>query len=403
MPLSEHGSLTKEPPLARMDETIQAIQPGMTYNELLEYAREHTHGDAPGLVRKRFLLVQRDGTIVFDRFLSLLNTEPIASIYVRKVMFFVWAFRDDRLRRFICECVARKDGKWRITELQKKSNAEFFKEWLEESTARKARSNIQYFLTEETGIVDIDSRTVHLELVDRWLFEAAAIAAEHEPDPVERRYLLKDPVQYLIDYEWTALANATADELLELGNPSIEATLPLEDEDIGVRPHAAEGKEWNRKKPKRTDKQTTQAYINLVARERANQSHHLLERITADAARDLDYEPRYNDNIDLYFETPHGMVLAEMKSCDSKSVHSQVRKGVSQLYEYRYIYHDILGDDPALALIVETKPPRDKAWLIDYLASLGIVLAWKKPWEEVLVSSAQIPDALNGIIRPEPA
>lgn len=67
------------------------------------------------------------------------------------------------------------------------------------------------------------------------------------------------------------------------------------------------------------------------------------------------------------------------------------------------IYHDILGDAPALALIVETKPPRDKAWLIDYLVSLGIVLAWKKPWEEVLVSSAQIPDALAGIILPEPA
>lgn len=401
MALSERGSLTKEPPLARLDETIQAIQPGMSYNQLLEYAREHTHRDAPGLVRKRFLLLDRDGTLVFDKFLSLISTEPIDTLYVRKIMFFTWAFRDDRVRRFICERIAGANGKWRVNQLLNKNNAEFFEEWLKPATSRKARSNIEFFLVDETHIVDRQSREVNLNLGDGWLFAAVSIAAQHEPDPVERRRLVDSPVEYLIHHKLTALANATAAELTELGKPSVEATLPLEDADIGALLPIAPGKDWNRRMPRRTDKQTTQSYIDLVSRERANRSHHLLERITVEAAKHLNYQPMYNENVDLYFETPQGTVLAEMKSCDSKTVHSQIRRGVSQLLEYRYVYQDVIGENPTLALIIETKPPRDKAWLIDFLASLDITLAWKTPWQETLVSSVQIPDALIGIIRPE--
>lgn len=389
--------------MARLDATILAIRPGMTYKTLLAHARRHTHKDAPGLVRKRFLLVKRDGTITYDRFLSLVNTEPITSAYVRKIMYFVWAFRDDRLRNFICQRVAQADGKWRPNQLLNKRNAVFFEEWLERSTARKARSNIEYFLTEETGIVDTQSSVVHLELDDGWLFEAAAIAAQHERDAAERHRLLEDPFRYLIDQEWTGLANATADELLAMGFPTTELLQVLEDEDIpAALPRTAEGREWNRRRPRRSAKKAAQTSIDLVARERANHAHHLLEQITADSARALGYEPRYNENIDLYFGTPYGTVLAEMKSCDDASVHSQIRRGVSQLFEYRYVYRNLLGADPTTTLIVETRPPREKAWLIDYLTTLGIVIAWKQPWENSLVSSQPIPDALTGIIQPQP-
>ena len=90
---------------------------------------------------------------------------------------------------------------------------------------------------------------------------------------------------------------------------------------------------------------------------------------------------------DLYFETPHGVVLAEMKSCDNKNVHSQVRKGVSQLFEYRYVYEDMVGRNPALILVIEAELPRNKAWLLEYLSSLGITLAWKVTQENTVVSS----------------
>jgi hypothetical protein len=402
MPPSDRGSLTKEPPLKLMDETIQAVQPEMSYADLLRHARSHTHRDAPGLVRQRFLYVERGGRIVFDRFLSLVNREPITSHYVRKVMFFVWAFRDDRLRKFICGRVANPQGRWRVQELLRKENSEFFEQWFDQSTARKARSNIEYFLVDETKIANRESRKVDLNLSDRWLMEAMAIAAQHEPDPFERRRILEDPIQYLIDHEWTGLANATADELLELGPPAIEQAAPLEDETIQPSSSGAESKEWNREQPKRGAKQTTQAYIDLVARERASRSHHMLERITVDSARRLNYEPKYNANIDLFFETPHGTVLAEMKSCDGKNLHSQVRRGVSQLLEYSFLYREVLGQDPVLVLIVETPPPAEKAWLREFLASLDITLAWKKPWEEQLVASSPVPKALTDIIRREP-
>jgi hypothetical protein len=67
----DFSSLTKEPPLAKLDATIRAISPGMSYQSLLSYARANTHRDAPGLISKRFLLLNPDGTIAYDHFLSL--------------------------------------------------------------------------------------------------------------------------------------------------------------------------------------------------------------------------------------------------------------------------------------------------------------------------------------------
>ena len=149
----EHASLTKEFPLSTSDATIAAITPNMPYSDLREFARRNTNVDAPGLLKKRILLLQNDGTIAYDQYLSLVGTEGAGSTLVRKVMYFTWAYRDDRLRRFICEVVANESGRWRISELERKSNASFFEEFLQEGPARKARSNIEYFLV-EAGIFD---------------------------------------------------------------------------------------------------------------------------------------------------------------------------------------------------------------------------------------------------------
>lgn len=78
------GSLTKEPPLEKLDETIKAISPGMPYAALLDFARRNTHKDAPGLLKKRFLLVDSQDNIRYDRFLSLVDSEGLDSRRVRK-------------------------------------------------------------------------------------------------------------------------------------------------------------------------------------------------------------------------------------------------------------------------------------------------------------------------------
>ena len=377
----------------------------MTYAELLELARAKDHGTAPGLIRQRFIQVGRDKTVAYDRFLSLASTHGITSPLVRKVMFFVWAYRDLRVRRFICERVADRNGKWRVNELVKIANLQFFvrEKWLTLPAAQKARSNIQFFL-EETGIFDEKARRIHLELDDGWLYEAAAVAAQHEEDPVIRRRLLDDVAQFLITNNWNGLINANASELTAIGANPVEDVIPLEDEAITIeRAKQAPTREWNRRKPKQSDKKSTNVFVDLVARERANQSHFQLEQITANAIKAQGYVPRHNEHMDMYFETPHGSVLTEMKSCDSSNIHAQIRKGISQLFEYRYVYRETLGKDPLLVLIIETAPLADKAWLVEFLQSLKIVLAWKQPGTEILASTCRLPQALEGIVLPPSA
>jgi hypothetical protein len=180
----DQGSLTKEPPLAKQDATIKAVKPHMQYAELLAYARANspsTHGDAPGLIAKRYLLLNSDNSIAYDHFLSLTKTHALDSIFIRKVMYFLWAYRDERIRDFVCTRVADGAGHWEPSRLLDKANAKFFEKWMKASTAKKARSNFEYFLV-ETGIFDPKNRHINLDLSDGWLEQAAIAAAQHEKD-----------------------------------------------------------------------------------------------------------------------------------------------------------------------------------------------------------------------------
>jgi len=208
----EFGSLTKEPPLATLDDTIRAITPGMSYSSLLSYASRHTHQDAPGLIVKRYLLLANDNTITYDHFLSLAAVYPLNSSFIRKIMYFLWAYRDERIRRFVCEVIAAPSGRWRVAELLRKSNANFFHQWLASSTATKARSNYEFFLA-ETKIVDLKARTVDLDLGDGWLEQAAIAAAQHERDPLVREELLANPSNFLERRGWLGLLNTTSADL----------------------------------------------------------------------------------------------------------------------------------------------------------------------------------------------
>jgi len=398
------GSLTKEPPLEKLDQTIEAVAPGMSYGQLLDFARRNTHRDAPGLVRKRFLLVESDGLIRYDRFLSLVKAEGLKARRVRKVMFFVWAFRDERVRRFICEVVANAAGKWRVGELTRKANADFFRQWFPKpsTTPAKARSNIEFFLA-ETGIYDPGKGAIHLELDDGWLNEAVQIAAQHEKNLGRRRAMTSAPSEFLIANQWHGLANATVDELRGLGPSAPTEGDPLEDEQIDLVPAApSQGRRWTERRPGTSGRPPRQVFTNEVARERATRSHLALEKLLAAAAEREGYDPRHTDNIDMYFETPEGTVLAEMKSCHEKNLHSQVRRGLSQLLEYRFVYRIILGDRVTLLLVIETRPSREKEWLVDCLHSLGVVLAWKESEGPRLRTTIAIPTSLSGIVSPQP-
>jgi hypothetical protein len=395
----DFGSLTKEPPLATLDATIRAIMPGMSYSSLLDYARTSTHKDAPGLISRRFLLLNQDGTINYDHFLSLAAAHGLEKPLVRKVMYFLWAYRDERIRGFVTDVIADTSGRWRVNRLVDKAQGRYFERWVAPSTATKARSNFEFFLA-ETKIYDPRTRTIHLELDDGWLNEAAIAAAQHEDDVFAREELLANPARYLEKRGWIGLLNAARSEIPDTSTILVSDAVPRQDDELNVGPSDQRTeKEWDGKSPLSSGKKQTTVTIDLVARERASKSHRALEEMLAAAAKRNNVVPKCNQNIDMYFESPEGAVLAEIKSCTDTNFHSQLRKGVSQLFEYRFLYRTLFKSQVTLLLLVETVPPKTKRWLMAYAESIGIILAWKEPSSGAIVTGAStLPETLSGIV-----
>ncbi len=396
MAIEELGSLTKEMPLSRVEKTIKAIVPGMLYAELKTYARENTHPDIPGLIRKRFLLVGSDERIIYDEFLSLVQGEGINSPITRKSMLFVWAYRDERIRRFITERIGGKTGVWSVSNLIDKANADFFSEWHQSGSA-KARSNFERFLV-ETKIFDRQKGKIDLQLNDGWLEDAARIAAQHEPDITTSLRLRANPYEFLAERSWHALANATKSELRGR-NPSLQFEAePDEDKLIAAAiTNGTSSKKWDRKKPKNMDKGSTQALIDLVARERANQSHHAIEKALVGKVSAKGLVAFTNENIDIFFKTENGSVIFEVKSCTQGNLQAQIRKGISQLLEYRFLYSKELKEPIHLALAIETGPRAGQGWLLEYLSSIRVAVGWWEPKLGQFKTPHVVPTILEGI------
>lgn len=398
MPARERGSLTKEPPLSTLDATIALIRPGMRYDELLSLARQHTHSAAPGLLKSRFLVVDRGGQVVYDRFLSLVRANGIGAPLVRKVMYFTWAWRDERLRRFVCEQVAGSDGIWNVHRLIDKSRSAFFEEWLQPSSAIKARSNIEFFFT-EAGIFDTAKKQVNLQLQDGWLAEAMLVAAQHEPDRSLRRLMIADPVATLERLGLLPLANISVSDQLDSPIEPITDFAQLEVDPVEARRYPVpKGRTWKVREPRSLARGSTETIIDLVAIERANASHLLLEKITAAALSGAGKHVECSESVDMYCQADGGYILFEMKSCHQGNLHSQVRRGLSQLLEYRYVYRTQFEKVAAMILVIEMQPPPEKQWLSDFLEYFGVLLAWPD-LSNNLVTFASPPEALAGIVH----
>lgn len=396
------GSLTKEPPLARLDATLRLVVPGITYHELLRRARAspEAHPDAPGLLRNRFLTVDDDDRIVYDGLLALISSHGPEHPRVRKIMYFLWAMRDRRIRRFIIERVADASGRWQPRELVNKDNAEFFQEFSDSAGApRKIRSNIEFFL-EEAGIFDPHTRAVHLELDDGWLTDAMSILAAEETDAHAREAMLRDPVGFLFDEGLNALVNLTRDERPHNYPGELDSGPAVDDSELPAGKSAGDLalRKWEPHTIEALKAAAPTATLNLVARERASRAHQALERLAAAAIQARGLEPRFTPLIDLCFEVGGASVIMEMKRCHRGNVHTQIRRAVAQLLEYRYLYTQVLQGDIFLVLVLETAPPAEKEWLTDYLFGIGIFPAWKHPSGDALVSTAEPPPPLAGIV-----
>ena len=116
--------------------------------------------------------------------------------------------------------------------------------------------------------------------------------------------------------------------------------------------------------------------VDAVKRERANQAHAALVDQMADAVRGSGCTPFSNKFVDLATSCGGAEFIFEMKSVGSAAgFHPQVRRGISQLYEYAYIQQ---AKDAALCLVTEMRPPKSQEWIVNYLLSdRGIDLCWK--------------------------
>jgi len=313
-------------------------------------------------------------------------------------MYLTWAFRDYRIRRFILERVCDKNGLWRPRQLLLKANSSFFEEFFNDNTTAKVRSNIEFFFV-EAGILDRNDNAIHLELDDGWLVDAIQVAAQHEPNLAIRRRMQSDPIDFLIANGWHGLANATAEQLRAIRDATVPSLGPAMDEVLDQNaPPVAIGRDWNRPPPNPTAVHSASIQSNPVAMERANVSHHRIEKLLAALTRKAGFAPKYNENIDLYFKAKNKHVIAEVKSCYELNLHAQFRRGVAQLFEYEFLYQKILGEDVVKLLVLEMRPSERLEWLIDFAKHLEITIAWLSEDGLALESSMDIPESLMQIV-----
>lgn len=117
--------------------------------------------------------------------------------------------------------------------------------------------------------------------------------------------------------------------------------------------------------------------VTRIKRQRSNLEHKILTHKMDEHLRSLGAVPYENEHIDLFAKIPDdGTFIFEVKSITSENLLSQTRKGLSQLYEYRYRYSSDIGDDITLCLVYPVEP-KEIDWLQDYLCrDREIAVCW---------------------------
>ncbi|MBP6004118.1 MAG: hypothetical protein KA746_11850 [Pyrinomonadaceae bacterium] len=121
-------------------------------------------------------------------------------------------------------------------------------------------------------------------------------------------------------------------------------------------------------------RKTIVTYRDQVATERADNAHRHLVNLVAKRIKGQGSIPRYNYLIDLATRFADVDYIFEMKSLTEANTKSQMRSGLSQLYEYRYLQN---LPNAQLVMVVERKPSPKFNWMIDYLQSdHNILTVW---------------------------
>lgn len=119
---------------------------------------------------------------------------------------------------------------------------------------------------------------------------------------------------------------------------------------------------------------TIVSYRNNAALERADNAHRDLVNLTSERIRNAGALPKFNQLIDLATHINDTDYIFEMKSTTANNEKSQIRAGLSQLYEYRYLQNK---PQAKLILVIENPLSARELWRQDYLEhDRDVYLVW---------------------------
>ena len=158
----------------------------------------------------------------------------------------------------------------------------------------------------------------------------------------------------------------------------LPAAVPLvhyESDEEPIFPNRYDLKEYQEQARRVASNQEAINYsVDRAKRERATTSHETLVKLMAECLRRQGAIPKANRYVDLSARWEGDDYLFEMKSTTEDNPHSQIRRGLSQLYEYRYIQN---VKEAKLVLVIENPLPKENRWMEDYLIKdRGVLLVW---------------------------
>lgn len=143
-------------------------------------------------------------------------------------------------------------------------------------------------------------------------------------------------------------------------------------------------------KKKKSKKKTiyTDPEVTRIKRQRANLHHKIILHLLHEYLKKMGAEALENEHIDLFAKLPsNDKYIFEVKSVNRNNLLSQTRKGISQLYEYRFRYKQDVGYDTKLCLVFPSEP-NNIPWLQDYVCNdRSISIIWFNDEEELEYSS----------------
>jgi len=143
----------------------------------------------------------------------------------------------------------------------------------------------------------------------------------------------------------------------------------------GSAPRIGRARVANGQRSGRTRKSAAGSVISTYSKaklEFANATHAQLLSVLTEFLGSHGHVVEANQFVDAFARLKSGPAIFEAKSLSDENEMSQVRHGLSQLYEYRY-RHDL--EDASLWLLL-SRPPKEE-WLLDYLEKdRGVHVLW---------------------------